>query len=80
MAVAKNIGEEVTVYATGNAARATVCALAISEDVKTAKIDKSALQVNGEKEYMEKFNIPGICLLGGLKEIVKLSKCKIELI
>lgn len=80
MAVAKNIGEEVTVYATGNAARATVCALAISEDVKTAKIESSALELTGDEDYLNNFHIPGLCLLGGLKEIVKLSNSKTELI
>lgn len=79
IAVAKTVGEDVTVYATGNAACAAGCAIAISEDVKAVKLDGNALNIRKE-EYLSKFHVPGICLLGGLNEIIKLSKCNIKII
>jgi len=68
---AKNTANEITVRADGKAASAAVCAIAICDGIKTAKIEKSAIE-------REDFAVPGILALGGIKEILKLAKCKTE--
>ena len=76
--IAKDIAKEVEVRADGRAARAAVCALAVCNGVKSAKLDKKAIEINTDEEYLDKFFIPGICVLGGMEDCVKLVGCNIE--
>ena len=75
---ALGIGEELTVWADGRAARAAVCALALCGGVKSAKLEGSALNLVTDDEYYREFFIPGICNVGGLAGCLALSSCEVE--
>ncbi len=79
MDAAAGIGESVTVWADGCAARAAVCALALRTDVKRAFLDSAALALEGDAAYHENFRMPGICTVGGLKGCLALVSCPVEL-
>ena len=77
--VSAEMGEELTLSADGCAARAAVCALALCDSVKSAKLDGSALALSSDDEYYRDFFIPGILALGGLKGCLDLVRCETEL-
>ncbi len=73
------IGSELTLYADGCAARAAVCALALCDTVKSAKLEGAALKLTSDDEYCRDFFIPGICAAGGLKGCLALAECETEI-
>lgn len=75
---AAEIGEELTVWADGRAARAAACALALCGGVKSAKLEGSALDLSADDEYYREFFIPGICNVGGIAGCLALSMCEVE--
>lgn len=76
---ALDFGGELEVWADGCAARAAVCALALCDSVKSAKLEGAALELEGDEAYYKEFFIPGICAFGGLKSCLELIQCKVEL-
>ena len=76
--VARSVGEECTLWAEGAAARAAACSLPFLENIKKAVLDNTALQLNGDHEYFEHFNVPGIMLVGGIDGCLELANCPVE--
>jgi len=77
---AADMAGELTLRADGCAARSAVCALALTDSVTDAVLERDALELDGDAAYWEKFRIPGICAIGGLQECLKLVRCKAELV
>ena len=71
-------GDELTLWADGCGARSAVCALALTDAVKSAVLESSALDLDSDEDYNEHFRIPGICAIGGLKECLRLTQCAVE--
>jgi len=78
ISLAGEMGDELTVWADGCAARACVCALPLCGGVKSAKLEAAALKLEGDSAYYENCFIPGICALGGLEGCLKLAGCETE--
>ncbi len=72
------IGTELTLWADGCAARAAACALAVCDGVKSAALEKTALELSGDAAYYTDFRIPGICTIGGLPGCLALARCDIR--
>ena len=70
-------GDELTLWAEGCAARAALCAAALSEGVSAAVLEQSALRLSGDSEYYSKFFLPGISVLGGLDGCLTLARCPV---
>ena len=74
---ASTLCEELTVRADGICARATACALALNDTVKSAALEAAALQLDDDTVYYREFFIPGICALGGLDGCLQLAAAEI---
>lgn len=72
-------GTEWMLWAEGQAARPAVCALPLLKNVKSAALEESALQLEGDAAYFEQFFVPGILLLNGVKGCMALAECPVEL-
>jgi len=52
--------------------------VALCGGVKSAKLDGTALALDGDEAYYREFFIPGICVTGGLAGCLSLAECIIE--
>ena len=77
LTVSRALGEELTVTASGCAARAAAAALALSDEVTLARLEGAALELSGDEAYYKDCFIPGICALGGLEGCLALASCDI---
>ncbi|MBQ8407634.1 MAG: acetylxylan esterase [Clostridia bacterium] len=75
--VASDFGGELSVWAEGCGARSVACALPFCGEVKTAMLEKSALELEGDEAYFKSFFIPGIRAIGGIEACVSLADCEI---
>ena len=76
---AQAFAPECSLWAEGAAARAAACALPFLPDVKCAQLEKSALALHGDADYMAHFNVPGVMLVGGIEGALALADCPVEL-
>jgi hypothetical protein len=76
--VAGRAAETLTVWASGQAARATACALPLCEGVTNACLEAAALSLKGDDAYYRDFFVPGICALGGLQGCLALANCAVD--
>ena len=77
--MAATMGEELTLWAKGCAARAAVCILPLCEGVSKALLEQDAIRLQSDSDYQDNLRIPGIRALGGLEACLELSRCPIEL-
>lgn len=78
MKIAGELGNELTVWAKGCGARAAVCALPFCDEVKSAAVKRSALELDDDGDFFEHFFIPGICAIGGFDACISLADCEIS--
>jgi hypothetical protein len=79
MAVAAHLGGELTVWASGCAARSVACALPLCGGVAAARLEAAALELSDDAAYMEKLHVPGIRAMGGIAGCLALAPCPVAL-
>lgn len=78
--IAADMGELLTVWADGKAARSVACALPLVHGVHSALLEAAAFDLPTEDaEYQKVLSIPGIRAFGGLKACLELAACPVEL-
>lgn len=75
--ISADLCSELTLHADGCAAGAAVCALALTDAVSSAVLEKNALSLASDRDYHDNFFIPGICAAGGLNGCLTLAQCDI---
>ncbi len=75
---AAETAEEAILWAEGCGARSAVCALALTDCVQSAVLEKAALELDTDEAYMQNFRIPGIRTIGGLEACAELIKCDVK--
>lgn len=68
---------ECILWAEGTAARAVACALPLLQGVQQAYLEDAALHLAGDQDYLARFNVPGIMLVGGLDGCLALADCPV---
>ena len=76
--VACQSGSECAIRAEGEAARAVAAALPFLKGVKACQLESDALKLESDADYMAKFNVPGIMLVGGIEGCLALADCPVE--
>jgi dienelactone hydrolase len=79
MSVAAHLGGELTVWASGCAARSVACALPLCGCVAAARLEAAALELSDDAAYMEKLHVPGIRAMGGIAGCLALAPCPVAL-
>ena len=74
---AQQTAPECTLWAEGAAARAAACALPFLPGVKAAQLEAAALDLCSDADYMDRFFVPGIQLLGGIEGCLSLADCPV---
>ena len=74
-----SMAEEATLWAEGTAARAAACALPLLEGLRKASLEKKALGLVTDRDYMEGFFLPCFLPLRGLEGCLEMAECPVEL-
>ena len=74
-----SMAEEATLWAEGTAARAAACALPLLEGLRKASLEKKALGLVTDRDYMEDFFLPCLLPLGGLAGCLEMAECAVEM-
>jgi len=72
------MGTECSIWAESDAARAVAAALPFLKGVKACQLESDALKLESDADYMAKFNVPGIMLVGGIEGCLALADCPVE--
>ena len=72
------MGDSLTLWADGNAARVGACALALTNKAAGAQLEEKSLELTDDQDYYRNFFIPGLCALGGLKSCLELAQCPVK--
>lgn len=75
--IARAAAPECILWAEGTAARAVACALPLLQGVQQAHLEDAALHLAGDQDYLARFNVPGIMLVGGLDGCLALADCPV---
>lgn len=78
--LAETMAKEVSLRATGTAARAVACALPLLENVKSASLEGAALELSSDEDYMKDFFLPCLMPLGGLRGCLEMAACDVEIV